>query len=110
MKFRFAYDYDAEEAYVKTLEWVNKIRHKYDDPPLEELASGTCASRIWCSLALSIEHKATVDANYLYMGENQETRQTEYRRIRLPGYAKMFIQYFDNGWYPDLIQDRKPVA
>lgn len=103
-------EHTQEEAYLKTLKWINKMRAKQGDPPLEELIKGRRGSIIRCALANSIGHNCTVNGNSVII-PTDETHANAWKMVRLPSYAQWFTSYFDAGWYPDLVEKAQvPVA
>ena len=106
-KLKLVHDYDVEEAYLKTLKWVNKQRIKQNLPTLGELAQGERASAIRCPLARSLEGNCVmVGPSYITIYDSIN----KYKLLRMPSYARAFIEYFDEDYYPDLAVERSELV
>lgn len=94
--------------YKKTLNWVNKIRTNFGDPPIEDILLGIQGSNLHCPLAHSIGHQCLVGP-FMVTYPTYEVVPSNHRAIRVPRYVRRFIKDFDNGRYADLRMSREEL-
>lgn len=85
--------------------WVNRQRKGMFSlrtaPPIKRLRPGLPLNGDQCSLARSIGGRARVHPN--------GWRPTPQAYLRpLPKYVATFVDRFDAGWYPDLVETESP--
>ena len=89
----------------RVLDYVNRIRvQRRIGEPLEELPKGRPGNELRCPIANALGGACEVSAGHAFwqVGDIPGHR---YEKIRLPKFVHDFIERFDAGAYPELIEE-----
>ena len=80
------------------LDWANRVRAEHNlGEPLTELPKGLIDNSFQCPIARALGHNTQVD------GEDAYLHSDEHEAINLPPYVRTFVQDFDAGLIPHMV-------